>query len=138
MFSQFHHVAIISSDYERSKAFYNGILGFKITAENWQSLRKSWKCDLRSGDARIELFFIPGAPARPSNPEAQGLRHLAFAVSDIANVIAHLERQNIVTEPVRIDPYTGAAYTFFSDPDGLPIEIYEVGQVPSVTGEERA
>lgn len=125
MFSQYHHVAIICSDYECSKAFYTGILGFKIIAENWQPLRQSWKCDLVSGDARIELFFIPGAPARPSKPEAQGLRHLAFVVSSVADTVAHLEGRNIPTEPVRTDPYTGASYTFFSDPDGLPIEIYE-------------
>lgn len=127
MFSRFHHVAIICSDYERSKSFYADVLGFTIVAENWQPLRQSWKCDLVSGDARLELFFIPGAPARPSKPEAQGLRHLAFAVPSVANTVAYLERQNIPTEPVRTDPYTGAAYTFFSDVDGLPIEIYENG-----------
>lgn len=125
MFSRYHHVAVICSDYQRSKAFYTGILGFKIIAENWQPQRQSWKCDLISGDARIELFFIPGAPVRPSKPEAQGLRHLAFDVASIAETVAHLAERNVATEPVRIDPYTGAAFTFFSDPDGLPIEIYE-------------
>ncbi|MGO4448384.1 VOC family protein [Phyllobacterium sp. TAF24] len=127
MFSRFHHVAVICSDYDRSKAFYIEKLGYEIIGENWRSDSQSWKCDLRSGDTQIELFHFPHSPARPSRPEACGLRHLAFAVESVADTLALLQERGVETEAVRIDPYTKRAFTFFADPDGLPIEIYEVG-----------
>ncbi|UGX88615.1 SMU1112c/YaeR family gloxylase I-like metalloprotein [Phyllobacterium meliloti] len=126
MFSRFHHVAVICSDYDRSKAFYIEKLGYEIIGENWRSDSQSWKCDLRSGDTQIELFHFPHSPARPSRPEACGLRHLAFAVESVADTLSLLQERGVETEPVRIDPYTKRAFTFFADPDGLPIEIYEV------------
>lgn len=126
MFDRIHHIAIICSDYDMSKRFYCGILGFQILAENWRETNRSWKCDLRNGDTQIELFQFENAPARPTRPEARGLRHLAFAVGEIDAAVAHLETSGVTVEPVRTDPYTGNRFTFFADPDGLPIEIYEV------------
>lgn len=126
MLKRIHHAAIICSDYARAKAFYTDILGLKIVAENYRAARDSYKLDLALPDgSQIELFSFPGAPARPSYPEAQGLRHLAFAVDDVAQVTRYLQRKGIEVEPVRIDEYTGRAYTFFQDPDGLPLEIYQ-------------
>jgi glyoxylase I family protein len=128
MFSRFHHVAVICSDYDRSKQFYTEKLGYGIIAENWRPDSQSWKCDLRSGDTQIELFHFPHSPARASRPEACGLRHLAFAVASVEDTLAWLHARGVPTEPVRIDPYTERAFAFFADPDGLPIEVYEVGQ----------
>ncbi|EKO3457347.1 VOC family protein [Vibrio fluvialis] len=126
MLKRIHHTAIICSDYARSKAFYTEVLGLKIVAENYRAARDSYKLDLALPDgSQIELFSFPDAPARPSYPEAQGLRHLAFAVDDVAKVKQQLEHQGISVEPVRIDEYTGRAYTFFQDPDGLPLELYQ-------------
>ncbi|WP_158146390.1 VOC family protein [Vibrio fluvialis] len=126
MLKRIHHTAIICSDYARSKAFYTEVLGLKIVAENYRAARDSYKLDLALPDGyQIELFSFPDAPARPSYPEAQGLRHLAFAVDDVAKVKQQLEHQGISVEPVRIDEYTGRAYTFFQDPDGLPLELYQ-------------
>ncbi|EOW6613705.1 VOC family protein [Vibrio fluvialis] len=126
MLKRIHHTAVICSDYARSKAFYTEVLGLEIVAENYRAARDSYKLDLALPDgSQIELFSFPDAPARPSNPEAQGLRHLAFAVDDVARVKQQLEHQGIVVEPVRIDEYTGRAYTFFQDPDGLPLELYQ-------------
>ncbi|ENK0806842.1 SMU1112c/YaeR family gloxylase I-like metalloprotein [Vibrio fluvialis] len=126
MLKRIHHTAIICSDYARSKAFYTEVLGLEIVAENYRSARDSYKLDLALPDgSQIELFSFPDAPARPSYPEAQGLRHLAFAVDDVAKVKQQLEHQGISVEPVRIDEYTGRAYTFFQDPDGLPLELYQ-------------
>lgn len=126
MLKRIHHTAIICSDYARSKAFYTEVLGLEIVAENYRAARDSYKLDLALPDgSQIELFSFPDAPARPSYPEAQGLRHLAFAVDDVAKVKQQLEHQGIVVEPVRIDEYTGRAYTFFQDPDGLPLELYQ-------------
>ncbi|EMK6667454.1 VOC family protein [Vibrio fluvialis] len=126
MLKRIHHTAIICSDYARSKAFYTEVLGLEIVAENYRAARDSYKLDLALPDgSQIELFSFPDAPARPSYPEAQGLRHLAFAVDDVAKVKQQLERQGISVEPVRIDEYTGRAYTFFQDPDGLPLELYQ-------------
>ncbi|MBY7835204.1 VOC family protein [Vibrio fluvialis] len=126
MLKRIHHTAIICSDYARSKAFYTEVLGLEMVAENYRAARDSYKLDLALPDgSQIELFSFPDAPARPSYPEAQGLRHLAFAVDDVAKVKQQLEHQGIAVEPVRIDEYTGRAYTFFQDPDGLPLELYQ-------------
>lgn len=124
--NRIHHVAIICSDYEQSKRFYCDILGLRILQEVYRSERKSYKLDLEVGNQyQIELFSFPAPPARPSRPEAAGLRHLAFEVDDIDGAISHINRYGVVTEPVRIDEYTGKRFTFFADPDGLPIEFYE-------------
>ncbi|MFV8781003.1 VOC family protein [Microbulbifer sp. SA54] len=121
-----HHAAIICSDYQRSRHFYSEILGLKILAENYRQPRDSWKLDLQLPDGgQVELFSFPGAPARPSYPEAQGLRHLAFVVDSVEESKALLEQQGVEVEPVRTDEYTGKRFTFFSDPDGLPLELYE-------------
>lgn len=121
-----HHVAIICSDYNRSKDFYTTILGLKVVAETYRQERDSYKLDLALADGtQVELFSFPGAPARPSYPEAQGLRHLAFAVSNLEEAIAHLNSHGVTTEPIRIDELTGKRFTFFSDPDDLPLELYE-------------
>ena len=122
-----HHIAIIASDYARSKHFYTEVLGLEILAEAYRSERDSWKLDLRvSGGVQIELFSFPSPPPRVSRPEACGLRHLAFVVPDIEQAIAHLRDHSIEVEPVRVDEYTGKRFTFFADPDGLPLELYEV------------
>ena len=121
-----HHIAIIATDYAVSKAFYCDILGFTLLSEAWRADRDSWKGDLAlNGQYVIELFSFPFPPPRPSRPEACGLRHLAFSVDDIEQAIAHLEAHEVKCEPVRIDPFTGKRFTFFNDPDGLPLELYE-------------
>lgn len=126
MLKSIHHAAIICSDYPRSKHFYVEILGLKVLAENYRSARDSWKLDLQLPDGgQVELFSFPGAPARPSYPEAQGLRHLAFVVDSVEDAKVQLEASGIAVEPVRVDEYTGKRFTFFSDPDGLPLELYE-------------
>ncbi|WP_420934147.1 VOC family protein [Alteromonas sp. A081] len=127
MLNGFHHVAIICSDYPRSKQFYTEILGFSVIAENYREARDSYKCDLALADgSQIELFSFPDAPTRPSRPEAQGLRHLAFKVDDLDAVIQTLSEKNVECEPIRVDEYTNKRFTFFQDPDGLPLELYEV------------
>ncbi|EJL6309426.1 SMU1112c/YaeR family gloxylase I-like metalloprotein [Vibrio cholerae] len=127
MLKRIHHAAIICSDYPRSKAFYTEILGLRVVAENYRAARDSYKLDLALHDgSQIELFSFPNAPERPSFPEAQGLRHLAFVVDDVAEIKAQLEQQGVSVEPIRIDEYTGKAYTFLADPDGLPLELYQV------------
>ncbi|AQS04398.1 VOC family protein [Clostridium beijerinckii] len=120
-----HHIAIIASNYEVSKNFYVNILGFEIIRENYRKDRDSYKLDLKIGNSEIELFSMPNAPKRPSYPEACGLRHLAFHVKDIEEVIRELNEKGIETEPIRIDEYTNRKFTFFSDPDGLPLELHE-------------
>src|SRR5258705_9049840 len=121
-----HHIAIICSDYQASRKFYTEVLGLSIVRENYRAERKSYKLDLQLGDRYIiELFSFPDPPPRPSRPEACGLRHLAFAVSDLEESLQDLEEQGVVTEPVRTDEYTGKRYSFLSDPDQLPIELYE-------------
>jgi glyoxylase I family protein len=121
-----HHVAIICSDYERSKLFYTRILGLQVIAEEYRSARNSYKLDLRVPDGtQIELFSFPSPPPRPNYPEAAGLRHLAFEVGDIGVAVGHLEVHGVVVEPVRLDEATGKQFTFFKDPDGLPLELYE-------------
>ena len=122
-----HHVAIIASDYDRSRRFYHELLGLPILAETLRAERHSWKLDLALPDgSQLELFSFPAPPARPSRPEACGLRHLAFRVQALDPVIAHLERHGVAVEPVRVDELTGSRFTFFADPDGLPLELYEV------------
>ncbi len=120
-----HHIAIIASNYEVSKNFYVNILGLKIIRENYRVDRDSYKLDLKIGNSEIELFSMPNAPERPSYPEACGLRHLAFCVDNIEEIVAELNANGINTEPIRIDEYTGKKFTFFSDPDGLPLELHE-------------
>lgn len=122
-----HHVAIICSDYARSKAFYVGLLGLRVIAEHYREARNSWKLDLGLPDGtQIELFSFPAPPARPSRPEACGLRHLSFAVTDVQQCKLHLESRGVAVEDIRVDEYTGRRFTFFADPDDLPLELYEV------------
>lgn len=122
-----HHLAIICSDYTLSKVFYTEILGFEIIREVYRPERNSYKLDLSvNGLYQIELFSFPDPPARPSRPEACGLRHLAFEVDDLEDSVAYLKRNNVVAEDIRVDEHTGKRFVFFSDPDGLPIELYEV------------
>jgi glyoxylase I family protein len=126
MLKRIHHAAIICSDYERSKRFYTEVLGLRAIAENYRAARRSYKLDLQLPDgSQVELFSFPDAPLRPSYPEARGLRHLAFAVDDIDACKAHLEQHGIAVEPVRVDEHTQRRFTFFADPDGLPLELYE-------------
>ena len=126
MFNRIHHIAIICSNYEKSKDFYVNQLGFKILAEFYRVERKSYKLDLAVNDVyQIELFSFENPPARPSRPEAQGLRHLAFEVNDIEKEIERLNAHGIVTESIRVDEFTDKRFTFFTDPDGLPLELYE-------------
>ena len=127
MLNRIHHAAIICSDYEVSKRFYSEYLGLKIIAEHFRVERNSYKLDLQLPDgSQIELFSFPGAPTRPSYPEAQGLRHLAFEVRDIDHCKHHLKSLGIAVEAIRTDEYTGKRFVFFADPDGLPLELYEV------------
>lgn len=124
--SKVHHIAIICSDYEVSKAFYTQVLGLKILKETYREARDSYKLDLALGDEYIiELFSFPDPPARVSRPEARGLRHLAFEVEHIEEEVAKLEAIKVEVEPVRVDAFTQKKFTFFADPDGLPIELYE-------------
>ena len=124
-----HHVALICSDYTASRHFYTQCLGLSVVAEHYRAERQSYKLDLALPDGtQLELFSFPHSPPRLSYPEARGLRHLAFAVDDIAAWKTHLESLGIAVEPIRIDPYTQRAFTFFADPDGLPLELYEVAR----------
>ncbi len=126
MITGIHHIAIICSNYEVSKHFYSEKLGFKIVREVYRKERDSYKLDLEvNGLYQIELFSFPNPPARTSRPEACGLRHLAFEVNNLDEMIEHLNRQNIPSEPIRIDEFTGKRFTFIADPDDLPIEFYE-------------
>lgn len=121
-----HHIAIICTNYAVSKAFYTEVLGLQIIREVHRAERESYKLDLAIGDQYvIELFSFPSPPPRASRPEAVGLRHLAFAVPDVAAAIQHLEAHQVTCEPIRVDEFTGRRFTFFSDPDGLPLELYE-------------
>lgn len=120
-----HHVAIIVSDYKKSRDFYVNQLEFEIIRENYREERDDWKLDLRLGDCELEIFGVKKPPARVNRPEACGLRHLAFAVDNMEDAVAWLNAKGIETEPVRTDDFTGKKMTFFFDPDGLPLELHE-------------
>lgn len=124
-FEQIHHVAIIVSDYEKSKHFYVNQLGFEIIRENFRQERDDYKLDLKLGECELEIFGIKGRPKRRNNPEACGLRHLAFKVEKIEEVVEELNAKGIETEPIRFDTFTNKKMTFFKDPDGLPLELHE-------------
>jgi len=126
MLNSIHHAAIICSDYEKSKHFYVSILELEVIAENYRQERDSFKLDLKlPNGGQIELFSFPNSPARPSFPEALGLRHLAFNVASVESVKDYLLSQGVDVEPIRVDEYTNKKFTFFNDPDGLPLELYE-------------
>lgn len=125
----FHHIALIVSDYEKSKHFYTQILGGDILAETYRAERQSYKLDLRFADgSQIELFSFPNPPQRINSPEACGLRHLAFCVPNMEHAVQYLATHGIEAEPIRIDELTGKKFTFFRDPDDLPLEFYEVNE----------
>ncbi|UYW02527.1 VOC family protein [Flavobacterium agricola] len=122
-----HHIAIICSDYEKSKKFYTEVLGLQIVREVYREIRESYKLDLAlNGQYVIELFSFKNVPPRLSFPEACGLRHLAFSVTHLQDALKQLDQLQIAHEGIRIDPHTDKKFTFFSDPDGLPIELYEI------------
>jgi glyoxylase I family protein len=126
MLESIHHVAIICSNYANSKDFYTRILGLKVIAENYRQERDSYKLDLALPNGnQIELFSFPNPPKRVNNPEAQGLRHLAFVVESVEKMSDYLVNSGVKVEAIRKDEFTGKAYTFFQDPDGLPLELYE-------------
>ena len=125
LFDQIHHIAIIGTDYAASRHFYVDLLGFRVIRENFRQDRGDYKIDLACGTSELELFIVPNAPARPSYPEACGLRHLAFRVESVEAAVEALPDRGIPTEPVREDAYTQKKMTFFRDPDGLPLEIHE-------------
>lgn len=120
-----HHIAVICSDYAKAKEFYIDKLGFTLEKECYRPANNDYLRMLRLGETVIELFIRPDAPARVNNPEAMGLRHLAFRVEDIVPAAAWLNSMGIETEPIREDPYNGGRFTFFKDPDGLPLELHE-------------
>ncbi|MFD4704630.1 VOC family protein [Gottfriedia sp. NPDC058432] len=121
-----HHVAIICSNYELSKHFYINLLGCKVINETYREERDSYKLDLSIGEnGQIELFSFPNPPKRQTNPEAVGLRHLAFTVANIEESVQYLKQNGVFVEPIRIDELTNKRFTFFQDPDGLPLELYE-------------
>lgn len=123
--NKIHHVAIIVSDYEKSREFYVDKLELPVIRENYRSNRDDYKLDLKVGDIELEIFGVNDPPFRVTNPEARGLRHLAFQVKDIEKAVEWLKNKGIETEPVRVDEYTGKRMTFFRDPDDLPIELHE-------------
>ena len=124
--SRIHHIAIIVSDYEASKDFYVNKLGFQIVRENFRPERNDWKLDLKINETtELEIFGVKNPPARVTRPEAAGLRHLAFFTDNIEKTVAELKEKGIVTEPIRVDEFSGKKFTFFADPDGLPIELHE-------------
>ena len=126
-FNSIHHIAIICSDYTASKDFYVNKLGLQVVQEIYRAERNSYKLDLAVNSLyQIELFSFPDPPARISGPEAAGLRHLAFEVDNIESTVMELNTKGIITEPIRVDEFTLKRFTFFSDPDGLPLELYEV------------
>lgn len=127
--TRIHHVALICGDYPRSKAFYTEVLGLRVLAETWRAERQSHKLDLALPDGgQLELFSFPDRPPRPSYPEARGLRHLAFSVDDLDAAVAHLQAHGVAVEPIRVDELTGQRFTFFADPDDLPLELYETAR----------
>ncbi|MHC5728440.1 MAG: SMU1112c/YaeR family gloxylase I-like metalloprotein [Nostoc sp.] len=121
-----HHVAIICSDYDRSKRFYVEVLGFSIIQETFRAERNSYKLDLKVAEnTQIELFSFPNPPERASKPEGCGLRHIAFKVEDVEQTVFYLKSKGLEVENIRVDEITGKKFTFFKDPDNLPLEIYE-------------
>lgn len=120
-----HHVAVIGSDYETSRHFYVDVLGFQVLREVYREERGDWMLNLKLDDLEIELFIMKDHPKRPSYPEAYGLRHLAFRVDSVEDTVRELNANGIQTETIRTDAYTGEKMTFFSDPDGLPLELHE-------------
>ena len=125
MFKNIHHIAIIGSNYEKTKHFYVDLLGLEVVREHYRSDKDDYKIDLKCGEQEIEIFIKKDAPKRPSYPEALGLRHLAFKVQDVEQVVKQLNSKGIETEPIRVDEYTNKKMTFFNDPDNLPIEVHE-------------
>jgi glyoxylase I family protein len=126
MFNSIHHIAIICSDYEKSKDFYVNKLEFKIIKEIYRREKDSYKLDLEiSGRYQLELFSFPNTPGRVNRPEACGLRHLAFETNNVEKKVEEMRKKGIETEPIRVDEYTNKKFTFFFDPDGLPLEVYE-------------
>lgn len=124
--NRIHHVAVICSDYQKSKSFYTDVLGLTVISETYRKERDSYKLDLAlNGEYCIELFSFPNPPKRLSRPEATGLRHLAFEVDDVHTAVMHLKEKNIIAEAVRIDEVTGKQFTFIFDPDNLPVELYQ-------------
>ncbi len=124
--SVIHHIAIIVSDYARSKDFYVNKLGFTVIRENFRPEKNDWKLDLRVNETtELEIFGVSNPPKRVTRPEAAGLRHLAFYTEDIEKTVAELKRMGIEVEPIRVDEFTGTRFTFFADPDGLPLELHE-------------
>ena len=124
MFNTTHHVAIIVSDYEKAREFYVEKLELPIIRENYRKERDDYKLDLQLGDMELEIFGVKNPPKRVTNPEACGLRHLAFRVDDIEEAVKWLNAKGIETEPIRWDEYTQKRMTFFRDPDDLPIELH--------------
>ena len=120
-----HHIAIISSSWEKAKDFYIDKLGFQLTREVYRPAQDDYLRMLQLGETTLELFIRPDAPQRVNNPEAMGLRHLAFRVEDAVAAAAWLNSRGIETEPIREDLVNGGMFTFFKDPDGLPLEIHE-------------
>lgn len=121
-----HHIAIICTDYQRSLYFYTHVLGFRVLGEHYREARQSYKTDLALGDEYvIELFSFPSPPPRLTHPEAAGLRHLAFEVTNLDDEVKELERLDIAHEPIRMDEITNRRFLFLKDPDDLPIELYE-------------
>ena len=120
-----HHIAIIGSDYQKSRHFYVDLLGFEVLREVYRQERDDWMLNLKMDDLEIELFIMKDHPKRPSYPEAYGLRHLAFRVDNVEDTARELNNKGIQTEPIRLDTYTGEKMTFFFDPDGLPLELHE-------------
>ena len=120
-----HHIAVISSDWEKAREFYVNKLGFELTREVWRPAQNDYLRMLSLGETTLELFIRPDAPQRVNNPEAMGLRHLAFRVEDAVAAAAWLNSRGIETEPIREDLVNGGKFTFFKDPDGLPLEIHE-------------
>lgn len=122
-----HHIAVICSDYDRSKDFYTRILSLDVLSEHFREERQSWKLDLSlNGEYLIELFSFPNPPARPGYPEAAGARHIAFSVESVEEAVSDLRSNHVEVEAIRTDPMTGKKFTFFKDPDGLPLELYEI------------
>lgn len=120
-----HHIAIIVSDYKKSREFYVEKLGFEVIRENYRPDRDDYKLDLKLGDMELEIFGMKNPPKRVTNPEACGLRHLAFRVDSVADTVKELESIGICCEPIRVDEFTGKHMTFFRDPDDLPLELHE-------------